>query len=406
MANIDSYFVERINQFHKNVYQKVLRANPYQSVVPMSAFDLNEGRTPTVRTLTHELPTSYPTAMTKVQVSNGTGDPYCDPAATTVKRGEIQRTFDLYQAAFDTDTLCVSDMKRAEQAAAAVAGWEKGLTEYLKVFWSDYARVKNVSMVDNKATTDSATSLSSVINQDADFTGVGAIPTQHLNWDHLNQLYWELVRTAGEEAAIGSTSDGKLVFPLFAGPGIIKRLFKDDDVRQEVRYFDPKSNLKILGYNGSINGFMPVVDIYALRFGDVADVDGEGDGVDAVSELTVANLIYPHVNDNATVGRKHSFNSQFRTVARGGIAQYEVATVLGPQVYENKFEAINPSTFSKAGFSQPSSYIGEFDWINNKTFRGDNDRGNHGYYRADVRVASKPIYPENGWSILTLATDI
>ena len=49
----DNYFVERINQFHKNVYQKVLRANPYASVVPMSAFDLNEGRTPIVRTLTH-----------------------------------------------------------------------------------------------------------------------------------------------------------------------------------------------------------------------------------------------------------------------------------------------------------------------------------------------------------------
>ena len=403
MANQDSYFVDRIDQFHKNIYQKVLRANPYQSVIPMSQFDLSEGTTPIVRTMTHELPTAYPTAMAEVTVSNGTGDPACNPTATTVKRGEIHRTFKLYSAAFDTDTLCVSDMKRAEQAAKAVSAWERGLAEYLKVFWSDYARIKNVSMVDNKAITGAA--LVTSTNQDDDFTGVSALPTEAIEWKHLKQLYWELARTAGEEAAIGTTSDGKLVFPLFASPGIIDRLFKSDDVKQEVRYFDPKSNLKALGYDGAVNGFMPVVDLYALRFGDVADVDGQADGIDDVSELTVANLIYPHFNADATAGRKHAFNPFFRSTARGGKAQYEVVTVLGPQVYENQFEAINPSTFSKAGFGQPSSYIGEFEWINNKTFKGDNDRGNHGYYRADVRVASKPIYPENGWSILTLAQD-
>ena len=344
--------------------------------------------------------------MTKVKVSNGTLDPYCDPSATTVKRGEIQRTFDLYSAAFDTDTLCVSDLKRAEDAAASVAGFERGLGEYLKVWHSDYARVKNVSMVDNKAFTNSATTLGAVVNQDADFTGISALPTQDLSWDHLDQLYWELVRTAGDEAAIGTTPDNQLVFPLFAGPGIIRRLFTHADVKLEVRYFDTKSNLKALGLNGAIRGFMPVVDQWALRFCDIANVDCQADGVDAVSELTVANLIYPHTNVAATVGQKHQFNSNYRTITRGGKAQFEVVTVLGPKVYENKFEAINPSTFSKAGFAQPSSYVGEFEWINNKTFRGDNDRGNHGYYRADVRLASKPIYPEHGWSILTLATDI
>ena len=161
----------------------------------------------------------------------------------------------------------------------------------------------------------------------------------------------------------------------------------------------------MLGYGGSVNGFMPVIDLYALRFGDVANVDTQSDGVDAVSELTVANLIYPTVNSDATVGRKHGFNPQFKTVSRGGLAQYEVVTVLGPQVYENKFESVSPGSFSKAEFNQPKNYIGEFQWINNKTFEGDNDLGNKGYYRSDIRVASKPIYPENGWSILTLAVD-
>ena len=402
--NVNTYFQERVNQFHKNIYGKVLRANPYQAVIPMSAFDLSEGRTPVVRTMTHELPTGYPTALTKVQVSTGTGDPYCAPTATVIKRGEVQRSFDLYQTAFRTDTVCVSDLKRAEMAASAVKAQERGLTEHTTVFWGDYARVKNVEMVDNKAYTNHATDLNSVVNQDADFTGITALPTSALGWSHMRQLYWQLARES-PESAIGTTSDGKLVFPIFAGPGILNSLFTDTEVKQEVRYFDPKSNLAVLGYGGSVNGFMPVIDLYALRFGDVANVDTQSDGVDAVSELTVANLIYPTVNSNATVGRKHGFNPQFKTVSRGGLAQYEVVTVLGPQVYENKFESVSPGSFSKAEFNQPKNYIGEFQWINNKTFEGDNDLGNKGYYRSDIRVASKPIYPENGWSILTLAVD-
>jgi hypothetical protein len=141
--DISNYFVERRNQFHKTVYQKLFRSNPFKTLVPMSAFDLSEGRQPTVRTLTHELPTSYPTSLTEIAVSTGTGNANCNPSTTVIKRGEIQRTFKLYGTSFSTDTVCLSDLKRAVDAAEAVAGFERALSEYISVWWSDWYRLRH-----------------------------------------------------------------------------------------------------------------------------------------------------------------------------------------------------------------------------------------------------------------------
>lgn len=389
MADINNLFVERRNQFHKNIYSKIWRSNPFRGLVPMNAFDLSEGRTPTVRTLTHELPTGYPSAMTEVQVSTGAGNPYCNPAATTIKRGEIHRTFKLYQTAFQTDEFCVSDLKRAEQAAQAIANFERALGQYLDVWWSDWYRLQNIAMVGNHASTTDATTLAVTTDSTSvDLSDVAA-PTVTLNWAHLNQVYWDLVRNGlADELAVGRDSKGRPVLPLHASPGIIESLWKNtEDTREQVKYFDSKSNLALLGYDGAVNGFLPVIDLFPIRF--------------AALDRTLASAIYPTVNADATVGRKSTPNPDYMSVAAGGTADTEVVTILGRQVYESQYEAVDPSSFSGMTFSQPKNYIGEFQWVNQRTYKGDNDRGNLGYYLADVRCGAKPVFPELGYSIIT-----
>ncbi len=399
--NVDNYFVERRNQFHKTVYQKLFRSNPFRTLVPMSAFDLDEGRTPTVRTVTHELPTSYPTALTAVGVSNATGNPSCNPTPTAIKRGEIQRTFTLTATSFSTDPVCLSDLKRAVDAASTVAAFERALSEYLQVFWSDWYRVQNITMADNKAFTDSATSLSKVSSTTGDFSATTALAIKDLNWDHLRQIYWDLVRNGlADEMAVGVDSKGRPVLPFYAGPGIIGRLFTDNNVKDTVKYYDPKKNLSHLGYDGAVNGFLPMVDVFPVRYGKASTGI-----VTPATDLVAANMIYPTANASATVGRKSIPNVNYQTLARGGLAEYEVATILGRDVWEAKYEQVDPTQFSGMKFD-PVNYIGEFQWINSRTFQGDNDRGNLGYYLADVRCAAKPIFPELGYTILTKATDI
>ena len=401
MADINNYFVERRNQFHKTVYQKLFRSNPFRTLVPMSAFDLSEGRTPTVRTLTHELPTSYPTTMTEVTLSDGSGNTECAPTATTIKRGEITRTFKLFQTAFNTDVVCLSDLKRAVDAAQTVAGFERALSEYINVWWGDWYRTQNIAMVDNKAVTRTSGGLIVANSQAGDFTGIGAsLPNDYLGWDHLKQIYWQLARNGlADELAVGRDSKGRPVLPLHAGPGVIARLFTNSDTKEQVKFFDPAKNLESLGYDGAVNGFLPVVDLFPIRFGKTGGIAGAAD-------LTLANAIYPTQNANAVTGRKYVANAAYNlNGVNGGLAEYEVATILGREVWEAKYEATDPTQFSGMKFD-PANYIGEFQWINQRSWQGDNDRGNLGYYLADIRCGAKPMFPELGYSVLTKATDV
>jgi len=400
--DLNNYFQERRNQFHKTVYQKLFRANPFRSLVPMSAFDLTEGRTPTVRTVTHELPTAYPTDLTEVTVSDGTGQAQCKPTATTIKRGEIQRTFKLYQKAFRTDTVCLSDLKRAEQAADTVSKFERALNEYLKTWWGDWYRLQNISMVDNKIATNTTDAITLASSSLGNHTALAALPTDKLQWSHLKQIYWDLLQNGmADEYAVGTDSKGRPVFPLYAGSGTISRLWTDTTiVKDQVKYFDAAKNLQVLGYDGAVNGFLPIVDLFPIRYGKITT------GIETVADLTVANMVYPTTNADATVGRKYTRNSKYALLAKGGLAEYEVATIIGRDVYEAKFETVDPTSFSGETFKAAPSYVGDFQWINNATFEGDNDRGNLGYYLADVRVGAKPIFPEFGYSILSKASDV
>lgn len=366
----------------------------------MSAFPLEDGRTPTVRTLTHELPTAYPTSMTEVAVSTGTGNPECNPSPTTIKRGETHRTFKLYGTSFRTDTVCLSDLKRAEQAADAAAAFERALREYITVWWSDWYRVQNMGMVDNKISTTDAAFVTFATSTAADHSGVSGLPDEYLNWTHLDQIYMDLVRRGvAEEYAVGVTGSGLPVIPIIVSPGYKQRLFRDDsDKREQVKYFNPQSNLAVLGYNGAINGWLPIVDVFAIRY-------GKSGGLSTAADLVAANMIYPTVNAAATVGQKSGPNPYYLSTTRGGRAECEVVTILPAQVYEALYETVDPTSFSGMSFA-PQNYVGEFKWINNKTFEGDNDRGNLGYYLADIRVTAKPKNPDLGISIVTKVTNV
>jgi hypothetical protein len=398
--DVSSYFRDRRNQFHKNSYQRIWRSNPFRQIVGMDQFPMEEGKTPTVITYTHELPTAYPTSLTEVAVSTGTGNAACNPTPTVIKRGQTERTFQLYGASFETDVFCLSDIKRAHQAAEAVGAMERSLREYISVWWSDYYRVQNISMVDNKVGIDGAASIDQVVNTDGDHTGLNGLPTHEVAWAHLNTLWHDLVQSGvSDEYAIGMDAGGRPVFPLVVSQYYYNKLFNDTETREQVKYFAPQKNLQALGPQFAVNGFAPFLDLFPIRYGNATPIASE-------AGLTASNMIYPHVNANATVGRKYTKNPDYKTAALGGDAQFEVITILPANVYQTLYEPANPAAFGDMMDFKPTEYVGEFDFINNATFRGDNDRRNMGYYLADIRVAAKPIWTDLGYSILTLAKDI
>ena len=409
--NVDSYFRSRRDQFHKNSYQRIWRSNPFRQLVNMSQFDLTEGATPTVVTYTHELPEAYPTALTAVGVSTGTGNPACAPTSTTIKRGQNERTFALYGASFDTDDFCLSDIKRAHQAAEVVRALERSLREYISVWWSDYYRIQNIGMLDNKVSITGASTYEIDQSTLADHSELTTLPDTAISWTHLKALWHDLVASGvSDEFAVG-TANGRPVFPLVVGPGWYETLFNDETlVREQVKYFNPRLNLQALGPGLAVNGFVPFLDLFPIRYGDLVDDSPVGNDTSALldhpDELVAANMIYPHVNGAATIGRKYAKNPNYKTIAQGGKAELEVITILPANVYETLFEPSSPAAFADMMSFKPTDYVGEFSFVNNPTYRGDNDRRNMGYYLADIRVAAKPIWSDIGYSILTTAKDM
>lgn len=386
LTDINSYFATRPNQFHKNIYHRTWRTNPFISYFPRKEYDLEEGRIPNVITSTHELPTAYPFALTKVALSNGTGDPACTVAPTIIKSGYKTRSFQLEQAAFESPVICLSDLQFKHQAVQQVMNMEKGLAEYSTVWMSDWYRVQNIGMIDRKMSTTGETSLGQKSDALYDFSTL-TLPTFFLNWVHLDGIYDMLIRRGAGERAMGNAG-GQPVFGLVVGPGYKRELFQNDAQVRETINFSPDSeqNFTARGINKAVNGFAPSVDEFPMRFAE----DG-------------TTPIYPTINQDTSVGRESVANPNYRTVENGGLAVYEVVTILVRGIYEVHNRPVGPTNFGKQKYD-PKNYVGSVNWINNRDM-DKNKLGDKGLYRIDMQLAPKPDAPELGVSILTRAKD-
>ena len=113
--------------------------------------------------------------------------------------------------------------------------------------------------------------------------------------------------------------------------------------------------------------------------------------------------IYPTINAAATSGRKNIPNPDYRTVANGGLAVYENVKVIMKDIWEVKVRPSDPTQFGNMSFDQ-RSWTGNVYWVNNKDMC-DNIDGNKGFYRWLWSAAAKPIFPDLGVEIITLAED-
>lgn len=433
MADLNNYFRTRRNQYQKDTIQRLYRANPIRSLINHREYAGADGENPTIVTYTHELPETYPfnataagsdlsgLVMEQIKRTNHEGttntnyigensttttDPNAllagNPANTVnspvgtgtiadvgnptqyeIRRGQIERTFEIRQISFETADIALDDIKRSWQAAEAAGAFGRSLQEFIQVFFSDWYRVQNISMVTNKYIPTSGTA--GTLEEDdynQNFSNVTGDPTpSRLEWWHLEELYWDLVaRGVADELAVGEVN-GQPVLPLVCSPKVKNYLWRDEsNLAQDLRWFDPGSRLAKFGYKGAIKGFIPVIDVFSMRAADATAV-------------AAGTFVYPTQNEATSFGFRHKPRAAYKT------ATCEVATILPMDVYECVYEASTPTAFDGMEFD-PQDYSGEFHFINTKTYKGDNDRGNRGYYLADIRIGAKPRNPDLGVSIM------
>ncbi len=332
---INNLFVQEINQYQQPIYNWVWRTNPYISLFTRREFELRDGLQPKVVTTTSQLPTSYPTNLSNITLSDGTGDSSCDVTPTTILDGYIERNYQLEVDAFKTRVLCLTDLQFDWSIAETIGNFQQNLGQYATVFWSDWYRIKNLCMINAHVGITGDTEYVQDDNSDCDFStliAAGGTPTAQLEWAHLNTFYDKMIRNGAGLSAVGM-SEGQPLFSLSCGPGYKRKLFQDNtQVRDTVNWGDAFQNFTARGINTSINGYIPNVDEFPLRY-------------DAGF-----NLIYPTINVAATKGQKFIPNPDYYTVANGGEAVYEVLWVLCRDIYEVRPRPIGPTTFGQASF--------------------------------------------------------
>lgn len=386
---INNLFAQVINNFQDPIYNWVWRTNPYMGMVPRREFVAADGLSPKVLTTTSSLPTSYPTDLGTITLSDGTGDSSCDVDSGIIQDGYTERTYQLEIDAWRTRVLCLTDLQFDWQAAQMISNFQDNITQFATVRWSDWYRIKNLCMINNKVLITTNQLFTQVSDSNCDFSGLTiGTSAAELEWTHLDRLYDQEIRLGAALGAVGY-SEGQPLFALSMGPGYKRKLYQTDSkTRDTVNWGDAFQNFTARGINTSINGYVPNVDDFPLRY-------------DASM-----NPIYPTLNTSNTRGQQFIPNPAYYTPAThpDGEAVFEVVWIMMNNIYEVRPRPIGPTVFGMASFS-PINYVGDLQWINNKTFCGDNDQGNKGYYRLDLQMAAKPIRPQWGVSILTAALD-
>ena len=455
MPNISANLHQLVNQYEKTVMNNFWLSDPFASIVPRKSFMPDNGEVPMVLSLTGERPTSYPSSLANVNVTDGPGSSG-DVTATAVSTGQTKRTFQLEATAWRSNTVNLSDAEFRQDPEAVLRNIGGVLTEYGVAHNSDYHRYKSLGMMDNKAVVTAAGDVTEASDSNFDFssvvitrentaqaggatsitldTGASAVddtyngltiyivsgtgagqskaitdyvgstkvatvstwgtnpdntsvfriltgnnPAAGLDWDVLDYLYNQVSRRGGRNFAFGM-SEGQPVFSLTTGAEMKRKLFKTD-LQADIRYFDPKNNFTVRGITSAVNGYMPNYDLLPIRYDEFY------------------NIIYPFVNQSTTKGQESVLNPNWAPVSKGGNALYEAGYIMTRDIWELCPRIASPTRIADATFP-PQNYTGEIEWINNKTFEGDNDKGNKGYYRVDWQAAAKPIRPELGYGLL------
>jgi len=463
MAVESDFFATLVNQIDPLISQNFFRMNPFVSLVDQKEFDTSQGLTPTAITHTGALPTSYPFTLAGLNIDNGPGSPSGDVVPIDVDTGQIQRNYTLEVDAWESNEINQDDMTFKQDPVGTVKNVVNSLMHFTVVRNSDWMRVKNIEQIDTKISIDGAGTFKEIDNQDSDFeglvverqntaqagaattitldagasavndffnnlticilSGTGAfaaksqavtitdydggtkvatvaawpdgtpdatsvfrifnakIATDKLDWDvTLPCLYDELARRGGDNFAMGMAG-GMSVYSLSTSPEEKRKLFKTDRT-EEIQFAVPLENFTARGITDAVDGFAPNVDLFPIRY------------------TACLNPIYPTLNTAATTGQKFVRNPDYATIAKGGAAVFEVATIMAREIYEVRPRPLNPATVGQAVF-KPQNYTAELEWINEKTYKGINDRGNKGFWLANWQKAAKPVRPENGFTILT-----
>jgi hypothetical protein len=414
-AAINTILAEEANRIGSDVHQRMMHTSPWIDLVKKSTFPEGMGYQLTTLIYDRSLPTSdadgdsvgiswnsvaalqsgsntFDTSVLdqplvdtadNVQAANGSGS----DARNYVNFGKQLKKYSIERAIIESPRINVDDLRYAAHRQEQLRAVIESLAESTRHSWAERYRDEYDRLVDNTvicradATKTQFLKDNEGVTTDAlgaaggDLDGGSATKVKNqISNAVLDKIYFQMIRKGAANDAYGR-ENGRPVFALVCSSEASNTLMKEGEFRNDVRYNNARVGELIapLGVEKSWRGFYHLIDDLAPRY-----TDGSDGAITRVEPYTVTNGIAT-VNDN--------YDS----------AEYEVAYVLHPSVYESQIPA--PFGGSNGITFNPVDYSGEFKWTNILS-ESTNPDGTIGFFRGILAAASKPIKTELGYAVI------
>lgn len=362
------------NQIHSRLYGTTV----WPSIMPRAEFPKGLGEVINVLTYEPMAPSVAEPEWKSVTISDGAEGGTCLQAPEMVEVGSTPRSFSLKRLVLQGPDFCAEDTRPAFEIGMQLQKITDILVHYAGIQWDIRDRHEYFRMVKYKVTVNG----NPPAEDDTQAQVWPAVsPTALMDQGILSKYGLKLRRNGA--AGMGMENGMPIMTWLTSAEASDNLLFRNPDVRQDLRWGKPSELLQKLMVERSFKGFFHLLDLYPLRY--------------SISQGPVITEEPVWEKLDATKGKKAEIRTQWEGAAAEGSFIYEptVMTQLVPRPITNPAPNFRWS---------PINYQGVWA-LKNIPDRDKNPDENILFHRGIFMAASMPEYPERGVAFLTLRCD-
>lgn len=370
-----------------DIYNRVFQRSPWIRLIRRGTFPDGMGHTISLLTYERSAPTTAEPTWLAMTVNDGdiTEGGLCLPPATKISIASTLRNYNLARRVLEGPDFCVENLRFSFALRDQLEAIMSILEDYVMKEWEIRDRHEYLRLVKWKVTVDAF----STVSTSTTAPYFSTCPTSILTQGVLNRWRMRLLRDGAISSVLGMENGSPIMTLIVSAETSEDLIFRNADIRQDLRWGRPNELLSPFGVDRSYRGFYHLIDTYPIRGTCAAGVFTE------IPVFTSTPGAYP--GGAATKGQKTEVSEAWTT------APYEVSFIFDPMVFEQLIPKTITAPHPKFRFD-PVNYMGQWG-IRNIIDRVCNPDGTIVFHRGILASASKPIHPERGVAFLHLRCD-
>ena len=370
-----------------DIYNRVFQRSPWIRLIRRGTFPDGMGHTISMLTYERSAPTAAEPTWLAMTLNDGdiTEGGLCLPPATKIGIASTLRNYNLARRVLEGPDFCVENLRFSFALRDQLEAIMSILEDYTMKEWEIRDRHEYLRLVKWKVTVDSFLTESTSTTSPYFAT----CPTSILTQGVLNRWRLRLLRDGAISSVLGMENGSPIMTLITSAETSEDLIFRNADIRQDLRWGKPNELLSPFGVDRSYRGFYHLIDTYPIRGTCAAGVFTE------IAAFTTTPGAYP--GTAATKGQKAEVATAWNT------APYEVSFIFDPMVFEQLIPKTITNPHPKFRFD-PVNYMGQWG-IRNIIDRVCNPDGTILFHRGILASASKAIHPERGVAFLSLRCD-